>query len=350
MEKQNLNKYIVIAFAIICILVLVLGDVFLIGMSKPTTQQGGDGYITGYFEANYTLESFKGIVKVFSPVNFSDISQNISAISGVKKVYENPDQILIMTENESAPMEIYGMVEGKYGTVFRKAVLTPEGTGLVNGTIEVNVSTPLEVYMKPTISEGSTVVVVAEVAAQDGEVKYMQNSLISSNRESIMITAKVLNITETNYLYEVDFENRTMIEDIEGALTKDISNIVMVSNTPKEKKDYVSWLGDNYIIVNDGMVNKSRIIEDYGNVTFPYSTIKSAEKLNISYAASESTISKVLVESKDRQYVLPDNGIMAMEIKDASQNMTSINLVLDAEISGNLVLDYIVTAQYPVYS
>jgi len=348
MEKQNLNKYIVIAFAIFAVLVLVLGDVFLIGMNKPTEQGTDMGYITGNFEANYTLESFKDIVKVFSPQNFSEISQNVSAIAGVKKIYENPDQILIMTENETAPMEIYSMINGKYGTVTRKAVLTPEGTGRINGTIEVSVSMPLEVYLNPTIGTNSTVVVVGEVAAQGGEVKYMQNSAISSSRESITIGARIANVTGTSYLYQVDFENRTMMEGEDYA--KEISDIVLLSNASKEKKEYVSWLGDRYIIVNRNMTNKTRITEDYGNVTFQYSAIRSNERLNVSYASSEDMVSKAIAVSQDREYILPNNGIIELEIRNMNSSMTGITLVLDAEISGNLVLDYIVTAQYPAYS
>jgi hypothetical protein len=349
MEKQNLNKYIVIGFAVFAVLVLVLGDVFLIGMNKPSANAAtAEGYITGYIEANYTLESFKDIVKVFNPANFSDISQNVSSIMGVKKVYENPDQILIMTENETAPMEIYDMVNGKYGTVMRKAVLTPEGTGMINRTIEVNVSMPLEVYLNPTIGTNSTVVVSGEAAAQGGEVKYMQNSAISSSRESITISAKIVNVTETNYLYSVDFENRTMIGN--GDYIKEISNIVMLPNSSKEKKDYVSWLGDRYIIVNESMANKTKIIEDYGNVTFQDSVIRSREKLNISYATSEDIASKVTAVSQDDQYILPNRGIMELEIKDMNSSIKGLTLVLDAEISGNLVLDYTVSSQYPAYS
>jgi len=277
------------------------------------------------------------------------MSKGISAMEGVKKVYESPDEILIMTEDETAPMEIYGMVDGRYGTVLRKAVLIPEGTGTINKTIEVNVSMPLEVYLKPTIGLDSTVIVIAEVAAQEGEVKYMQNSMIKSDRETITVTAKVLNVTETSYIYDVDFGNRTLIEGLEGNFSKEISNIVMVPGPTGKREEYVSWVGDGYIIVDGNMTDKSRITEDYGNVTFTSSTIRSAEKLDMEYA-SESFASKVLVVCEDRDYILPDNGRMIIEMRDIGQDITAVNLVLDAEISGNLVMDYVVTGYYPVYS
>lgn len=200
MDKQTIYKFIAIAVAAG---VLFLGDILLFGSSSNSGQQPAGQYMIGILEANYTLESYKGIVQIANPSNFSEIRQNLSEMPGVKKVYENPDAILITTENENTSMNIYRLADGKYGKVFAKAVLAPEGTGILNNTYDVNVSLPLEVYLKPTIKTGSRMAVIAEVAVLDGTVSAMGAAQIASERKRIDVVGRILNVSETLYSYEI---------------------------------------------------------------------------------------------------------------------------------------------------
>ncbi len=343
MDKQTIYKFIGLGIAAV---VLFLGDIMLFGSSSHS-QQEVKSYMIGVLEAEYSLESYKGIVEILNPVNFSQIKQNISAMAGVKKIYENPTEILITTENESASMDIYRFANNKYGTVLSKAVLTPLGNGTLNGTYAVNVSLPLEVYLKPTIGNGSVMNIRADALVIDGSVNAMQNAVIVSERKRIDLVGPIASISEKTYSYEIDFANRTMIDDY-GNATADISNVVYLNATPLLRKDYVDWVGDSYITVNGNMTNETKIIEDYGNATFPSSYIKSAEPLNISFAKGMKEVVMADVSVENSPYQMPDS-IITVSLEDG-QNATGIDLVLNAEISGNVVLDYIVIGSSPVYS
>jgi hypothetical protein len=344
MDKQTIYKFIAIGIAAV---VLFLGDILLFGSSTSSSQQPASHYMIGILEANYTLESYKGIVQISNPVNFSEIRQNISEMPGVKKVYENPDTILITTENENASMEIYRFADGKYGRVYAKAVLAPEGTGVLNGTYDVNVSLPLEVYMKPTIKTGSRMGIIAEAAVVDGSVSAMGTARISSERKRVDVVGAILNVSEMVYRYEIDFENRTAIADYANS-TAEISNTVYLNATPLSKKEYVEWVGDSYIIVNGNMTNKTMIMQDYGNATFPSSYLKSPVPLGIGFANGVKEVATVSVSTADSPYRIPDE-IIEVSLEDW-KNATAVSLVLSAEVSGDVVLDYIVIGSSPVYS
>jgi hypothetical protein len=344
MDKQTIYKFIAIAVAAG---VLFLGDILLFGSSSNSGQQPAGQYMIGILEANYTLESYKGIVQISNPSNFSEIRQNISGMPGVKKVYENPDAILITTENENVSMEIYRLADGKYGKVFAKAVLAPEGTGILNNTYDVNVSLPLEVYLKPTIKTGSRMAVIAEVAVLDGSVSAMGAAQIASERKRIDVVGRILNVSETLYSYEIGFEDRASLADY-GNATMEISNTVYLNATPLTKKPYVEWVGDSYIIVNANMTNEAMIMEDYGNATFPSSYLKSTVPLNVSSAKGAEEVAIVDVSTADSPYAMPDD-IIQVSI-GGWKNATAVRLVLSAEVSGSVVLDYLVIGSSPVYS
>lgn len=343
MDKQTLYKFIGLGIAAV---VLFLGDIMLFG-SSAHSQQEAKSYMVGVLDAEYSIESYKGIVEILNPVNFSQIKQNISAMPGVKKVYENPTEILITTENESASMAIYRFANGRYGTVLSKAVLAPLGNGTLNGTYIVNVSLPLEVYLKPTIGQGSIMDIRAQALVVEGSVNAMQGTAIVSERKRIDLVGPIVNVSEKEYNYEIDFSNRTMIADYPNA-APGISNIVYLNSTPRARKDYVDWVGDTYIIVGGNMTDESMIAADYGNATFPSSYIKSAVPLNISFAKGMKEVVMADVSVGNSPYRMPDS-IITVSLEDG-QNATSMGIVLNAEISGNTVLDYIVIGSSPVYS
>jgi hypothetical protein len=344
MDKQTIYKFIAIGVAAV---VLFLGDIMLFGSSAQSSQQQVQSYMIGVLDAQYSIESYKGIVEILNPVNFSQIKDNISAMPGVKKVYENPTEILITTDNESASMDIYRFADGKYGTVLSKAVLTPLGNGTLNGTYAVNVSLPLEVYLKPTMGLGSSMDIRADALVVGGSVNVMQNAVIVSERKRIDLVGPILNVSEKTYSYEIDFVNRTMVADYPNA-TAEISNIVYLNSMPLARKGYVDWVGDSYIIVNGSMTNETAIAEDYGNATFPSSYIKSAAPLNISFAKGMKEVMMADVSLENSPYRMPDS-MVTVSLEDG-RNATSMALVLNAEISGNVVLDYIIIGNSPVYS
>jgi|GEM_PF-5155240 len=343
MDKQTIYKFIAIGVAAV---VLFLGDIMLFG-SSAQSQQEAKAYMIGVLDAQYSIESYKGIVEILNPINFSQIKGNVSAMPGVKKVYENPTEILITTDNESASMDIYRFANGKYGTVLSKAVLTPLGNGTLNGTYAVNVSLPLEVYLKPTIGKGSSMNIRAEALVVDGSVAAMQNAVIVSERKRIDLVGPIINVSEKTYSYEIDFTNRAMVEDYPNA-TAEISNIVYLNSTPLARKGYVDWVGDSYIIVKGNMTNETMITEDYGNATFPSSYVKSAAPLNISFAKGAKEVVMADVSLENSPYQMPDSTITVS--LENGLNATSMALVLNAEISGNVVLDYILIGSSPVYS
>jgi hypothetical protein len=345
MDKQTIYKFIAILAAGGA---LLLGDVLLFGSFGQSSQQATSQYMIGVLDAKYEISSFKGIAKILNPENFSAIRGNITGMPGVKKVYESPDEILITTENESVSMEIYKLVDGKYGSVLSKAVLVPEGTGTLNGTYQVNVSLPLEVYIKPAIGTGGMVDMRADALVQDGSVTYMQNVAIMSERKRIDVSGNITGFSGKEYVYEVDFSDRGMITDALNATTE-ISDIVLLNSTPKIRKDYVLYAGDGYIQVNRTMADKGAIIQDYGNATFPGSFIRSEVPLNISFASGAKEESVAMVDmSRAQYYHMPETSI-AVTVEGA-QNATGVALVLNAEVSGNVVLDYTVVGSQPLYS
>jgi hypothetical protein len=343
MDKQTIYKFIAIGVALV---VLFLGDILLFGSSTHTQQQQKE-YMMGVLDAKYSIESFKGIVEITSPVNFSQVRQNISAMPGVKKIYESGGEILITTENENASMDIYRFADGKYGNVLSKAVLSPEGSGTLNGTYNVNVSVPLEVYLKPTIRQGSSLSIRAQAIVVDGSVSAIGSAYVVSERKRIDIVGRIVNVSEKAYSYEIGFENRTLAADY-GNATPEISNTVYLNATPLARKDYVDWVGDTYIIVNGNMTNETRIIEDYGNATFPSSYLKSDVPLNVSFAKGAKEIVTADVSTAGAPYIMPDD-IIQVSLENGG-NATSMALVLNAEVSGDVVLDYIVIGSSPVYS
>ena len=113
-----------------------------------------------------------------------------------------------------------------------------------------------------------------------------------------------------------------------------ISNIVR-NPSNNIKQDYVVFVGDSYLLINESFNNKSRIIKDYGDVVFDDSYVVTNTTLPFAKSAKEVYLITAVL---DTNYSTINNTVTY--VTELNSNPSYLKVVLDAVVSGNTILSY----------
>ncbi|NPA22237.1 MAG: hypothetical protein GXN92_01490 [Candidatus Micrarchaeota archaeon] len=177
----------------------------------------------------------------------------------------------------------------------------------------------------PLVPINSTVVLEGVYLLQDGRVVNTGMLQPVITREVVTVPYKVNKILENRYKYVIPFEERIKYQNY--------SNIC-VNVTSQVKQPYVTYLGPDYIVVNESFTNITRILEDYpGAICLP-TVIVTDEPLNITGANVTQVYEAILVPLE------PGYPEIVTEIP--SLNQTQYNITMEVAKSGNAVISYII--------
>ena len=177
----------------------------------------------------------------------------------------------------------------------------------------------------PYVPVNRTIVLQGVYVLQNGQV--LQTSTLQPviNRETVTLPYKLKKIIKTLYHYTWSFENRSKSPK---------PNNICYNISSSVKQPYVTYLGTDYIIVNESFNNISQILKDYPGAICPPTEVTSEEPLNIS-ADNVSLAYVVLLTPLEPAY--PE---ITKTITDL--NETAFNITLELSKSGDAIINYII--------
>ncbi len=357
MEKGNIYKVIVIGL----IVAIFIGEYALNILVKrgSNTISGGEIY-KGWIYGNFRITDYNLNLISNDVIDDSDIK----GMPGIVKVISLSNQTLIKVNDSSLIPSIFSKMNSLGHPIAAKATLQPEGSILLEDGKTVNLTQSIQSYIPPVAPVGGIIYGKAYVYLRGDNLLGIGGFSILINKKNVSFKAKIVNITNPIYTYAVDFSNRGSIEKLQQFIDLhcndsnesmeaiylcniryEINNVIYpkfvvgVSDLP-----YVKYVGDSYVIVDSDMVNKSRIINDFGNDTvFSYSYIYSPvdisdllSKLNISVDNVERD-STYFLSPEDDRYVFTNNTVI-YETSDTFNVNDTVMVNGEATISGNVVM------------
>ncbi len=191
--------------------------------------------------------------------------------------------------------------------------------------VAVDIANHSYVDYLPLLPINTTIVLQGRFALRDGTVLASSQLTPVVKKQVIAVPYRLKKVEKTFYQYIFSFENRTKIEN-HSNICKNISGSV--------KQPYVTYLGPDYIIVNDSFTNVSQISKDYPGAICEPSVIISEVPLNIS-SDEVKNVYLVLLEPITGNYP-------TLEYKVSDINKTQYNVTMEVSKSGEAILSYII--------
>ncbi len=314
------NKYKTIALLLL-VAVLIIGEIAIVFRGNINIKPKSE-YIQGIAKAEYKLVSYKPVVKVIGNLT-EDERLALKNISDIDEI--NGTTILFLKDPYDIE-KVKSIVKDK--DIFAKAEFSPAGLALLNGQT-FNISLPFSFYIKPDLPVNATVEFEFEAIGQNGVIVATGSPKFTYYQKQLSVEGTVVNTTNEMYLYIVDFENRSLVKEFNGTVNNVVKNIV-----PK-KVDYATYIGEDYIIVNES-VNKTTILKDFPDAVFEDSYIYSKAPLNISFAKKLEKVKKCHIKLHSYFDLAKDEIEESCE-KDIGDK---VNVTINALISGNTILDF----------
>ncbi len=317
MVKENNYKTFVL---LLLIAVLLIGELAILYLHPNTHTNKKMYYVEGISE--FTLSSYKSVIKL-PKISHDELNLVSNCVSNEMDL-EN--QTVLFLKNESCIFDVYSTLHKGIS----KANFIASSPLYVNGSSIINNSVNFQYDLNPTLPVGSKLRFKFIGLVENGVVTRGVKFTLMGEKRTIPLRISKIKKISSYYIYYVDFVNRTCLRDVPNA---HISNVIR--NTNNKKEDYVEYVGDNYIVVNENYTNKSRIIEDYGeNVIFEPSYVISNTTMNLSCASTYSLVSIYQYKIDDPNYVVPiDKQFITLNESNTTRIYANVFL------SGNTIME-----------
>ncbi|MEM4295434.1 MAG: hypothetical protein QXS91_01350 [Candidatus Anstonellales archaeon] len=195
------------------------------------------------------------------------------------------DDYIISCQEQGNLSSILKNFDGFNSTTFRykintEKVITKVSQG--NFTQDMDITLPYYIELNGTIELEGTATIIND------SISSISINSIYTKRDLINESAKVLESKIINYLYSIPFDYRNIIPK-NNESNINIRNVVYTNMTNIEKPDFVSFVGEGYIIVNDA-VNAEEVKKYYKDAVMPNIIYETKEKINNNYNFSYSIL------------------------------------------------------------
>jgi|GEM_PF-3385289 hypothetical protein len=352
-----MDKSLIIKIVVVAIVVLFLLEQFVPGMLRSRTTSSTTTVaitLSGSAEFEATLKSYEPYIVVTSLT--AQQIKDTKAMTGVEDVVLTDKGYIISLKNSKYVKDVFGLLKAKNLTMAVIAnVYLPSNLEFVfenNSNVSIFTGASMvKVVMEPIVEEGELVRLRMNGQSENGYLVSYSPPMVIASEISFKSEAKVKQKLFDFYSYVIAWENRTQID--ENALGKQFGaeNVSLTKKdfvllqTPlsvgellTKKYEYVSMISENSISVVDGFANTSRILADFGNVTFPDTMvqIKSAEDPAIGFESSKNPVYEITLYGTE--YVFSNPDVLIVLDSDYAQNET-MNVTVIASAVGNTVLD-----------
>jgi len=352
MDKSLIVKIVVVAIVALFILEQfvpgMLGNANVNSNNKAVSQLSG----TAEFEA--MLKSYEPYI-VANNLDKQQIEE-FKNLDGVEDILLTDKGYVISLKNSKFVKSVFSDLKAKNVTMAVIAnVYLPSNLELVlaNGS-NVSIFTGaslVKVVMEPIVDEGATVLLRMNGNSENGYlVSYSPPMVIASDIQFVseaVIKEKLFDF----YSFIIPWENRNDVseESLISQFGKEnisftkkdyviLQNLLSVGDMLSKKYDYVSVISENSITVVENFTNTSRIIQDFGNVTFPETMlqVKSDADPMIGFESTRMPVYSLTIYGTEYTFSNPD--VLIVLDKDYLANET-INVTVTASAVGKTVLD-----------
>ena len=314
------NKYKTIALLLL-VAVLIIGEIAIVFRGNINLKPKNE-YVQGIAKAEYKLVGYKPVIKIIG--NLTDEEKR--ALENISEIDEINGTTILFLDDPSDISRVKDIVKDK--DIFAKAEFSPLGLALLNGQT-FNISFPFSFYIKPNLPVNATVEFEFEAIGQNGLIVATGSPKFTYYQKQLNLKGVVVNTSDEMYVYVVDFENRSLVKQFNGTINNVVKNIV-----PK-KVDYATYIGEDYIMVNES-VNKTTILKDFPNAVFEDSYIYSKTPLNISFAKKVEKIRECHIKLHSQFALINDE----VDVNCKKNIGEEVSVSINALISGNTILDF----------
>lgn len=302
---MNTKQIVVLAV----VLLFILSSFFIGGgfvFNLPTS--GGEN-ITG--EMN-----FNGTIRTYDPVLFIQTNDTLSGIEnldGVKTISPQSGYYIVNLETRDDVFPVAEKIRSLgFRPIARANVLAPNNLTLLFGTNVFNISHlggSILVVTEPVIDSGEIVEVSMIGVTRNNVLIDYQNAFIVFREMNLTLNTSI-NSNYTIYTYIVPWSERNQINEenynrSDLILFNPISTVDVLS---KKTLPYVIYVDSKSAVINANFTNETKIIEDFGNVTFTDSTFQSRTPLNLTYENSTKHVYNISLVSN--VHLLPINSYL----------------------------------------
>ncbi len=275
MDKKTLIK-VIVGIVIVLFVLEPVAISFLNSGFNPNQniKVGGQGRA----QLEMKLNDYKNYIVIDKDYEGKD--EEIKKIKGVRDFLVLSDKAVVETKDvfnvykELRKMGLRGTSDANIEVI--KAYV---------GDRDLNASNTFSLTLEPLIKEGTTMYGQMDVVYdENGRVLQVGNFNLILETKKINASFKIKEKLNESYEYVIDWENRSKVI----SLGYDPNNAVIVNNTNIQKEDYVYYVGNGYILVNESMTNKSKVMEDYGVIEFKDTIIYTNESMDIDFAKKKS--------------------------------------------------------------
>jgi len=220
--------------------------------------------------------------------------------------------------------------------------------------------------IKPIFKVGSEITIYSDIVLYNSQAYIVGNMQIHDDPKQITVNAVVENKSRI-YKYIIPWENNSIDLDYlytrygeENVIYSQKNNIkfqnpLTVDEQINKKYDYITFINENSATINSTFRNKTKVLSDFGNVTFENSTlmimVANIEddiqfdslngSLNNSLNGFEETdyqMYKLKIYGGNDYYIPNEIDEQSLIISDLLSINESVNVTMDTLITGNNIL------------
>ncbi|MFH2106935.1 MAG: hypothetical protein ABII22_06775 [Candidatus Micrarchaeota archaeon] len=296
------KKTIIVIITIAVVLMFIL-EPFAFGSGQGNAQKSADlTEKTGNAEVEATILGYRN----YFTANTNNMSQleYLMSDSRVEDVQNSPNGVIVVLKDAEDMLAIYAQVKANNITAYAKGEINLPSFINASGIEVQNSITPISLNIEPIFKVGDQVkIALAFNFVQDKITSLTSATLVPSTSEALA-NATIMKLKSHVKEYSIPWENRNSMQNTENYSKRNYVTfkVPLDAQIIQQKKglEYVKFISEKSMTVNENFTNKEKIIADFGyEIEFPEST----------YVAAADEILEVETEGKDKYvYVVKIEG------------------------------------------
>ncbi|MCK4319727.1 hypothetical protein KAW38_04100 [Candidatus Micrarchaeota archaeon] len=334
LSKENILKIIVVAIA----LGFLLGGINLRGSVQEEEKEALVSYSGGGI-VEATVAKYRPYLYLEDIGNYS--LEELKALEYVDDVIESAEQKVVAVDDSSNVYLVYKKLEKMgIGAYTYATIILPSSfeIELKNGSTQVVSGGSIDYLTAPIVPEKTKVKMLVEGQGIGDQLTKLTTFELVVEKKEFELEVMTGDAKETVYIYEIPWEDRIGLNYSERCEYRK-NELVLFSDVKEiipEKKEYVIFVDEKSLVVEENFADKEKLIEDYGEgLEFLSSSLVCLSEQDIEF---EPEIYLTYKEEIQEGALFEDSSAFELEyvLGEGVENAT-INVM--ANVVGNQVMD-----------